>query len=132
MVTLSLMMVAPVCRVGDPLQLTCTATVEFISWSIFRISEQGTLEMEINDVQINSRDPNQMPIQTVANSATFTFSRNSAQGASPLISTLSIDSVSIGLNGTVVHCSEIGNSGTLASSTIQIVDTSQSKLAHRL
>ena len=131
MVTLSPMMVAPVCRVGDPLQLTCTATVEFISWSIFQISEQGTLEMEINDELINSRDDNQMT-QTVVNSATFTFSRSSARGASPLISTLSIDSVSIGLNGTVVHCSDVANSGILASSTIQIVDTSQSKLAHRL
>ena len=59
MVTLPPMTVAPVRRVGDPLQLTCTATVEFISWSVFRISEQGTLEKEINNVPINSRDPNQ-------------------------------------------------------------------------
>ena len=101
MVTLYPMMLAPVCCVGDPLQLTCTATVEFISWSAFRISEQGTLEMEISDEPINSRDANQMA-QTVVNSAMFTFNRSSACGASPLISTLSIDSVSIGLNGTLM------------------------------
>ena len=124
-VILSPMMVALVCRVGDPLQLTCTATVEFISWSIFRISEQGILEKKINDAQINSRDPNQMPIQTVVNSATFTFNRSSAQFASPLISTLSIDSVNIGLNGTVVRCSDVGNTTISALSTIQIIDISE-------
>ena len=124
MVTLSPMMVAPVCRVGDPLQLTCTATVQFISWSVIRISEQGTLEMEINDELINSRDDNQMA-QTVVNSATFTFSRSSAQGATPLISTLSIDSVSISLNGTVVRCSDVENTTISALTTIQIIDISE-------
>ena len=56
MVTLSPMMVAPVCRVGDPLQLTCTASVEFISWSILQPNEQGTIEEVTNSVQINARD----------------------------------------------------------------------------
>ena len=55
MVTLSPMMVAPVCRVGDPLQLTCTASVEFISWSILQPNEQGTIEEVTNSVQINAR-----------------------------------------------------------------------------
>ena len=124
MVTLSPMMVAPVCHVGDPLQLTCTATVEYISWSVFRTSEQGTLEREINDELINSRDENQMA-HTVVNSATFTFSRSSAQNALPLISTLSIDSVSIGLNGTVVQCSNVGNITISTLTTIQIIDISE-------
>ena len=125
MLTLSPMMVAPVCRVGDPLNLTCTASVDFISWSIFRANEQGKA---INDELINSIDDNQMS-QTVVNSAMFTFARTSAQGATPLISTLSIDNVSIGLNGTVVRCMEAGNMMSSASTTIQIIDTSQSKFA---
>ena len=124
MVTLSPMMVAPVCCVGDPLQLTCTATVEFISWSVFQINEQGTLEMEINDELVNSIDEHQMA-HTVVNSSTFTFSRISAQGAAPLISTLSIDSVNIGLNGTVVQCSDVVNTTVSALTTIQIIDISE-------
>ena len=124
MVTLSPMTVAPVCRVGDPLQLTCTATVEFISWNVFRISEQGTHEMKINDELINSRDSNQMA-HTAVNSSTFTFSRSSAQGATPLISTLSIDSVNIGLNETVVQCSDVVNTTVSALTTIQIIDISE-------
>ena len=55
------MNVAPVCHVGDPLQLTCTASIEFISWSIFHINEQGMLVRAIIDEPINSRDRIQMP-----------------------------------------------------------------------
>ena len=117
-------MMAPVCRVGDPLQLTCTASVEFLKWSILQPNEHGALVEVVNAARINARDANQMS-KTVVNSSTFTFMRTSAQGASPLISTLSIDSVSIGLNGTVVHCSDVTNPTTSASTTTQIVNISQ-------
>ena len=127
MVTLSPMNVAPVCRVGDPLQITCMASVVFIIWSILQANEQGTLVKPVNSVHFNSRDANQMPRTITVNSSTFTFIRTSAHEASPLISTLSIDSVNISLNGTVVHCSDVGNSITPASTTIRIIDVSKSK-----
>ena len=131
MVTLSPMMVAPVCHVGDPLQITCTASVENIQWKILQADEQGTgvLQEVTNVVKITSLDTNQMT-QRIVNSATLTFMRTSAQGATPLVSTLSIDSVSIGLNETVVNCSEVGGSMSSASTTIKIIDTSQSELAY--
>ena len=50
--------------------------------------------------------------------------RTSAQGESPLISTLSIDSVSIDLNGTVVNCMNVANSMMSASTAIYVIDTS--------
>ena len=128
MLMISPMMMVPVCRTGDPVSITCTAPVEFISWSILR---QGTLQMIINDQLINSRDAHQMA-QVMANSTTFTFVRISTQFASPLVSTLSIDSVSIGLNGTVVRCSDVANSITSTSTTIQIIDTTQSELVKSL
>ena len=119
---------APVCSVGDPLQLTCTSPdVEFISGSIFRVNEQGILEKAIKDKQINSQDQLQMSQPTVIELSTFTFTRTSAQGASPLNSMISIDSVNISLNGTVVRCSDVGNSITPASTTIRIIDVSKSK-----
>ncbi len=123
------MIVAPVCHVGDPLQLTCTAalagSVQTIRWSIFRvINEQGTLSEITNSVLIDNSDANQIKSNEVA-SVTFTYARISAQGASPLISTLSIDSVRSELNGTVVNCSDIANPMTFASTTIQIVDFNQ-------
>ena len=130
LVTLSPMSVAPVCPTGDPLQLTCTASIEFQRWNILRANEQGTLVDIINYSEIiNSRDPIQMRDTPLPmSSATITYSRTSAQGASPLVSTLSIDSVSIGLNGTVIRCSDVSNPMSLASTTIIIIDTSQSEL----
>ena len=127
MVTLSPMMVAPVCHVGDPLQLTCTASVEFLRWNVLRANEQGALVDVIYSEIINSRDIVQMR-DTPLNSATLTFVRISAQGASPLISMLSINSVSIDFNGTVVRCSDVANSMSSASTAIKIIDTSQSEL----
>ena len=117
MVTMSPMSVAPVCDVGDPLQLICTASVEFIRWSIMVVNDQGIIE-EIT-VNINSGDTSQQMSQRLVNSTTFIFMRSSAQNR-PLVSTLSIDSVSTGLNGTVVHCVEVGGSMASASTTIQI------------
>ena len=123
MVTLSPspMTVVPVCHVGDPLQITCTASVEFMQWSILRINELGTLEKITNDVILSSTSSNMM-MQRV-NSVLFTFMRVSAQEALPLISTLSVDSVSTDLNGTVVHCLDVGNLTSNASTTIEIIDS---------
>ena len=119
------MSVAPVCRVGEPLELTCTAalagSVQTIRWSIFRvINDQGTLSEITNSVLIDNSDDNQRKTKEVA-SVTFTYVRISDQGASPLVSTLSIDSVGIGLNGTVVRCSDVANPMTSASTTIIIL-----------
>ena len=121
------MVVAPVCHIGDPLEVTCTASVESIRWSIFRvINDQGTLSQITNSVLIDSMDDNQQKSSEVG-SVTLTYARISAPGTSPLVSTLSIDSVSISLNGTVVNCSDVSNSMTSALTTIQIIDTSQSE-----
>ena len=126
MLTLSPMTVAPVCNVGDPLQLTCTASVEFISWSFTVVNQQGRDE-EVT-IFITAGAPFNQAMPIVVNSTTFMLLRNSSQNATPLIATLSINSVSIGLNGTVVNCMDPGNSMTSASTIIQIIDNSQSEL----
>ena len=118
------MMVAPVCRVGDPLQLICTVSIENIQWKILQANEQGVLQEVTTAVRLTTHDANQMS-QRIVNSATFNFVRSSAQFTQPLISTLSIDSVNMDLNGTEVRCSEVGGSMTSASTTIQIIDMSQ-------
>ena len=134
MVTLSPMTVAPVCHVGDSLRLICTAhNIEFLRWNVLRVNEQGDLVDVFRGETINSRDMVQMrDTLDPLNSATFTFMRISAQGASPLISTLSIDTISIGLNGTVVRCTDVANPMTSASTTIRIINTRQSELINLL
>ena len=117
------MNVAPVCRVGDQLQLTCTASTEFLEWNVSTrvTNEQGRLE-EFSTF-INSRDMAQQSMPVVVNGSSFTFMRISGRNVTPLNSTLSIDSVSIGLNGTVVRCMDAGvNAMSSASTTIQIFD----------
>ena len=122
--TLSPTSVASVCRVGDPLQLTCTAPVESgIKWDIFQ--SESTFRF-VDDVVITlGSAKNQRTPVTVNNSIMFTFTKISDPGASPLVSTLSIDSVSIFLNGSVVNCSDLSDSTTSAATTIQIIDTHQ-------
>ena len=116
------MSVAPVCRAGDPLQLTCTASVESgIRWNVFQNNEQI-----VSDVLITIRSANNQRTPITVDSVTFTHVRTSAPGASPLVSTLSIDSVNIGLNGSVVRCSDLSDPMISTSTTIQIFDTSQS------
>ncbi|MCG8624496.1 MAG: hypothetical protein MJE68_21195 [Proteobacteria bacterium] len=124
--TLLPMSVAPVCRAGDPLQLTCTASVEFLRWNILRANEQGTLVDVINREIINSRDDYRTR-NTPLDSSVIIFMRISDQEDSPLVSALSIDSVNIALNGTVVNCTDLANPMTSVSTAIQIIDTSQSE-----
>jgi hypothetical protein len=57
------MTVASVCRVGDPLELTCTASVEFIRWIFVVINEHG-MEEEII-VSRNSRDSSPPPRERI-------------------------------------------------------------------
>ena len=126
MLTLSPMSVAPVCRVGDPLQLTCTASAtNNIQWRFTVANEQG-VEEDLTPFSTAGALSNRSVIIQV-NSTTFTLMRNSSRNDLPLIVTLSIDSVSTSLNGTVVSCIDPGNSTASASTTIQIIDTSNSE-----
>ena len=107
------MMMALVCHADDTLNITCTAaSVQFIGWSIMVTNERGMLDEVIGFS--NSRDRSQQVMQMMVNSTLFTFMRMSAQNDTPLISTLSIDKVSIDLNGTVVHCMEADSSSMKA------------------
>ena len=72
---------------------------------------------------INSQDGSQQMSVITVNSTTFTSMRTSAQGSSPLISTLVINSVSRDLDGTVVYCQDVGTSLT-TSTIIHLFDTS--------
>ena len=123
--TLSPMSVATVCCVGDPLQLTCTASVEFIRWIIVLTNEQG-MEEEIT-VSRNSRDSSPPPRERIINSTKFTFTRVSGEGDLPLVTTLAINSTGIGLNGTVVYCRDAENPGTMISisTIIKIISNSE-------
>jgi hypothetical protein len=121
MVTLSPTSVAPVCQIGDPLELTCSSTGSFIRWMITVSNEQGVPQEYRRS--ITSQDGSRQVSMIEVNSTDFTFMRTSDQGMLPLVSTLAIDSVNRYLNGTEVYCSDVATLAT-TSTTIYLFDMS--------
>ena len=77
---------------------------------------------------INSDDSSQQMSTTMVNTTLFNFTRTSTQGASPLVSTLTIDSVSTALNGTVVECFEVDGPMAVETTLILVIDINHCKL----
>ena len=71
---------------------------------------------------ISLTDVSQQESSMVVNSTSFNVSRVSHRGMSPLVSTLLINPVTIGLNGTQVNCTEVhsdmSNANIAMASTI--------------
>ena len=108
--------VAPVCQVGDQLELTCSVTGAFLRWQFTVILEDGTARTFMPDVTAGGSSG--VPSPRMANSTSFTFSRLSTQ---PLTSRMTINPVSEGLNGVQVNCVDVETSES-ATTTIRIVD----------
>ena len=125
MVTVSPTPVAPVCRVGDPLELTCSSSGNFSRWA-FRVSNEQGVSQEYRR-NINTQDGSEQVSMINVNSTTFTFMRTSSQGMLPLVSTLVIDSVSRYLNGTEVHCLDVATTKS-ASTTIRLFDDNSNQI----
>ena len=121
-VTLSPGPVAPVCQAGDELQLTCSTNGTFIRWSFTVRNDQGRLQQYQRFISQDGTRQTHESVITV-NSIIFTFMRTSAQGDSPLISTLVINSVNRDLNATTINCEDAETSMT-ASTTIRLFDMS--------
>ena len=118
--TLSPTTVAPVCRVGEQLLLTCSTTsASFLNWRFSLVREDGLVEQRSRF--INRDDVSHQTSNSVVNSTTFTFMRVSTQGTSPFITTLLIDHVSSGLNGVVIECAEIDGTMETESTIIDII-----------
>ena len=120
-VTLSPLPRATVCNVGDRLEVSCTTNASVLTWSLMYISENGMVE-EHSDIIISSTAMAQ-PTRMI-NSSIVTFTRRSELRSSPLISSMIIGSVSMGLNGTRITCMEFG--ATTEANTVIYIVPSQS------
>ena len=122
MVEISPSAVAPVCQVGDQLELTCTTTTGINHrWEFTVFPENITHTSHVTSLGISGTPPS----LTISNSM-ITFSRLSGQGSSPLISRIVVNPVSSGLNGTVMKCFEgISLTDSVATTTIRIIDPGQ-------
>ena len=115
--------VAPVCQAGDQLELTCSATGAFLRWEFTVIREsEPAMPFRVMPI-VTSNGPSGVPPPVTANSTRFTFSRFSAQDSTPLISMLTINPVSEGLNGVEVKCMDVELPSESVATTIRIVGT---------
>ena len=111
--------VAAVCQEGDQLELTCTSSDIFLRWEITVFPENMTYVQ----APITSVGASGIPPPLMISGSMITFSRLSGPNVLPLISRVTVASVSIGLNGTVVKCFE-GSTSTdiVTTTTIRIID----------
>ena len=109
-----------VCRGANYLELTCTVTTEtLLQWSLLLVNNEGI--SRIYTRHITSIDMSQQMSQLTVNSSVFHFSRTSLQGDLPLTSSLITNSISLGLEGTVINCTEVGITMNSSSIVIHIV-----------
>ena len=113
-------MAAPVFQAGDQLVLTCSVTGAFLRWEFTVIRESGSPVTFMPNVIADG--PSGVASPVMVNSTTFTFSRLSAQDSSPLISWMTINHVSEGLNGVQMSCMDVEASQS-ATTIIRILDT---------
>ena len=104
--------VAPVCQVGDQLELRCSSTGIIHRWEI-TVMMPHTMTSIIN--VLSSTGSGGSPVVRLNNS-TFIVPRLSGLGSLPLMSRMTITPVSRSLNGTVVSCFE-GTSSTESVAT---------------
>ena len=109
--------VAPVCQAGDQLELTCSVAGVFLRWEFTVILENGRSSTFMPVVTAGGDSG--VPPPRIANLTNFIFSRLSTQS---LTSTMTISSVSEGLNGVQMNCMDVLTTES-ATITIQIVDT---------
>ena len=107
---------APVCS-GGQLEVICNTTWD-LEWGFNVFRENATTLIRVSRV-IPSVQPSPETSQLI-NSTRFYFSKTSAEGASPVMSKLLINSVSRGLNGTVIYCEDL-ITGDLASTTVIVM-----------
>ena len=102
--------------IGDQLEPTCSITGELFKIREFTVTlDNGLTQTFMPDITPDGVSP---PRALTFNSTTFTFSRLSAQDSSPLISRMTISSVSEGLNGVHVSCEDVAASES-ATTTIR-------------
>ena len=122
--------IAEFCHVGDRLGVMCTltsSTASILKWSLEFISGSGmTIRLRSTITSTTLHDDTQ-----VMDSIVFTFIRSSKLEVLPLVSSLYIDPVRGGLNGTIISCGEGrgDDPATSANTTLYIIGNNPGGLA---
>ena len=118
LVEISPSVVAPICQVGDQLELTCITTKGINHrWEFTVFPENITHTSLVTSVGMSGTPPS-----LTLSTSMITFSRLSGPNSLPLISRIVVSPVSSGLNGTVVNCFEgISSTESVATTSIYII-----------
>lgn len=112
---------AVVCE-GEQLELMCTTNATFLRWiSLLQTEQERTIQTYSRYISY-ADESEQASSFFVTNYTSFNVLRVSHQRRLPLVSRLIINTVTIGLNGTKVNCTEAYTpSIMMASTTINII-----------
>ena len=110
--------VAPVCQVGDQLELNCTSSGTVHRWEFTFFPGNITP----TTTPVTSAGTSGVSQTLTFSGSTITFSRLSDQDSLPLVSRAVVSPVSSDLNGTVVKCFEgISSIDSVATTNITII-----------
>ncbi len=90
------------------MELNCTTSGNILEWSFSPTTTTLVYTRALSTT-------NQPPEPILIDETRFTFSRLSATSTLPLVSTLLIDPVNMGLNGTEVNCTDVNTSETVTT-----------------
>ena len=99
-------------------KLHTTNTSSILTWSLTYTSENGMVE-PVSDIIISSTAMTQ-PTRTISSSV-ISFVRRSELRSTPLTSSMMVGSVSLGLNGIRITCSELVGTTRSETTTIYII-----------
>ena len=119
-VEISPSVIAPVCQAGDQLKLTCSTLGVLHTWRFTAITESGAAMTFTRSV--SSHGPTGVDSQPLIINSTihFTYSRLSSQNILPLVSRITVNPMTEGLNGTRVNCFD-GITSEQMATTIHII-----------
>ena len=120
LVEISPSVVAPICQAGDQLELRCYTSSNFLRWEFVAISASGEAVTYMQTVTSDGPAGVDSDPITINSTIMVSFSRDSSQGSLPLISRMTINPVSDGLNGVDVKCTDRVTSES-ATTTILII-----------
>ena len=96
----------------------------FLYWTV------SVPSLDTIPTRIFSNDGAQSRPKLPVGSSVFHFTRISSENESPLISQITIENVTVGINGTQLFCSTDGDTNNASMSRIQVIENIISKIIH--
>ena len=96
----------------------------FLYWTV------SVPSLDTNPTRILSNQGSRSRHNLTVGSSVFHFTRISSVAQIPLISQITIDNVTVGINGTRLFCSTDGDKNNALMSTIHVIDNINSKIIY--